>query len=439
MPTLNNAVPSRPKDVSINRVELVTVNNIHLDLFDFLVELNIYEDLFTNTISGNIVLTDWVNLVNVGPLVGQEKLILNFNTPNVDDSPEDREFIVYKISDRGLKTDKTQVYTLHFSSKETIKNALTKISKSFTGETSAIVRQIVESEYGLASQKVLDTESARGVKKVVIPYWSPLRTINWLAARSVSAEGQDANYVFYENADGFHFKSIGKLMQEKPKSPQPFFFGPGNIRESDTANHTYPNVALDFFRINDYTVSETMDMLDNIQAGAFAAQLTTFDLTTRKMAKYEYDYMKDFKKVRHIEPGFEILSTKENPFGWKYNEFPLSRRYFYDLNFKMFDGTAAENNPHEWLMQRQAQFAHLSMMNITVNLPGDTSRRVGEVVSVVIPSTESFTTDYIEDKYLSGQYIITGLRHKIRKDGHEMILELAKDAVHTQIPEKIQP
>jgi hypothetical protein len=73
---------------------------------------------------------------------------------------------------------------------------------------------------------------------------------------------------------------------------------------------------------------------------------------------------------------------------------------------------------------------------LTITVNGDSRRRVGEIVSVDIPSVEDpKNKDDWYDPYLSGNYMITAIVHEIGHGDYTMKMELAKDGYDEQIPE----
>ena len=69
---------------------LCTVGGLELDLTEQVASIAIFEDIFQNSITGNISFVDTNNLTANASIVGQEKLKLILVTPNADDRT-DRE------------------------------------------------------------------------------------------------------------------------------------------------------------------------------------------------------------------------------------------------------------------------------------------------------------------------------------------------------------
>ena len=92
-----------------------------------IIELNIYEDIFTKGLSGNVVIVDNQNVPNHLPLTGFERIEFKLNTPGISKgfdftSVTGHPMYIYKISGRQEISPRTQVYVLHFSSKEILTN-----------------------------------------------------------------------------------------------------------------------------------------------------------------------------------------------------------------------------------------------------------------------------------------------------------------------------
>ena len=77
----------------ITQCKLLTTSGNEYDIRNLVQNINIYEDIFSHTVSGDILLKDTINLVMNGPIIGQEKLLLRIQTPQA--SPKDETIINY--------------------------------------------------------------------------------------------------------------------------------------------------------------------------------------------------------------------------------------------------------------------------------------------------------------------------------------------------------
>jgi len=114
------------------------------DITDFMMEINLYEDLFSFCMTGNVILADAANLISNLPIVGNEFITVKFRTPTLEDSPENviqKTFQVYAIYDRILNDDRSQFYNISFISPEGYENQTTVVGKSYNDSTDAVVKK----------------------------------------------------------------------------------------------------------------------------------------------------------------------------------------------------------------------------------------------------------------------------------------------------------
>ena len=97
------------------------------------------------------------------------------------------------------------------------------------------------------------------------------------------------------------------------------------------------------------------------------------------------------------------------------------------------DQEAKQNNVEEWLLQRQAQVSEFGNIIVTFTVPGNTSRHVGDLIRFEVPShipadDSEIGSVQIGHQLYSGYYLISKIRHIIRKEKFEMDLELIKNS-----------
>ena len=68
-------------DYNFDKCEILTTSGNRFDITQLIESITIYEHIFDETISGSIALKDTTNMVENGPIIGQEKLFLKISTP----------------------------------------------------------------------------------------------------------------------------------------------------------------------------------------------------------------------------------------------------------------------------------------------------------------------------------------------------------------------
>ena len=123
---------------------------LNVDKDFILMEINIFESLFSHSITGNIIVADTREIISKGAFVGQETLTLKIQTPSPDFRTDfddgttklidftDAPLRIHKIPLRTSISMGTQLYELQFISEHAIVNATKRISKSYVNSKANI-------------------------------------------------------------------------------------------------------------------------------------------------------------------------------------------------------------------------------------------------------------------------------------------------------------
>ena len=114
----------------------VVVTNSEQEKFEItsaVAELNIFEDLQSNVLSGNILYIDDHGGLNDVRFLGNEKLTIELYENSDGESTTTHEFWLFQVSDNERLNQGTSSYILHFISAEAIINANTKCYSAIKG------------------------------------------------------------------------------------------------------------------------------------------------------------------------------------------------------------------------------------------------------------------------------------------------------------------
>ena len=75
---------SYPGQIDFQTLKLISSNGIVVDLNDYMIEFNLIEDIFSNFLHGQILITDSSNILSKLPIVGDEILIVSYGTPTLN-------------------------------------------------------------------------------------------------------------------------------------------------------------------------------------------------------------------------------------------------------------------------------------------------------------------------------------------------------------------
>jgi hypothetical protein len=427
------------------------------DIRELCLDIEIYEDIFSNTMVGEATIVDAVGLISRLPITGGEIFTIVARTPSF---PSDevfaikRSFIIYAIEDRVLLKDRQQAYTIKFISPEGFADNQTTLSKTFRGNTDDIVDKIfndyLKSHRYMRENVVSEMKTPLFIPNrpnktsvtVVVPSWSPLKTINWIANRAQSSKGNANNFLFFESNKQFYFGSIedfieiqrndGLLMSE-------YFYSDSAIRDSDSGNFSYsfPNIERSYKTILSIDVPRMFDILRAQDYGYYSGTMLTYDLLLKQYKERTWDYHANFDKYvnqeDYIVSDGKMVTKKgqTQPFSSRVMRSPNTFRAFRPKHY-MHHTDYPDNKIEDWALQRNSQLYGLSDIKVEVNVPGRTDAEVGRLVYLHFPIGSVKETNGIEvnfDPYMTGVYMITAIRHHISLIGkHRMSMELIKDS-----------
>ena len=87
------------------------------------------------------------------------------------------------------------------------------------------------------------------------------------------------------------------------------------------------------------------------------------------------------------------------------------------------------------MAQGEAYYSHIFNTQLEVVIPGDSELDVGDVITLSIPPASNVLDQVnVDDKYLSGKYLITKIRNKFLDGSESMstVLECVKDTAIRQ-------
>jgi len=335
---------------------------------------------------------------------------------------------VYKIDARELEKERRQFYILRCIDNIEFINAQTRISKSYKGMLISDIANDIQTNF--LSSSFISIEPTKNLFHIIPPYWTPIKTLNFLASRANSQKYVGSNYVYYQTVDGFNFESIESLCDTYPPV-QNYIFQTANVRKDIPEGYKPRTVDLDQIALESYKFANNLDTLENITNGMYTNRLIWHDIQRKQFGINDFDYPNSYPNFQHIEPnnvkgGLSYLWTSKSDFNTNvYGECKL-----YPIGLP-----GQENHVADWMQPRLSQMQQLQNIRLYVTIPGDSLRRVGDLVSVTLPSPEALVEDQLQlEDYLTDRYLVVGVRHTINKAKYVTHLELVKDSIFKAYP-----
>ena len=441
----------RAGEVRIEQLKLINSSDEVIDLSEFIVELNLYEDLFKNYLHGNLVLTDSRNLIDKYNIHGEEFLNVKLRTPTFPDAEIiEKTFRVFKLSDRTIVRDKnTQNFVLHFISVEFFYDVSLPLFAPFEGTVTDIAGRIF-SDFLATSRNFNVSETNNEIKedpkptelivineasnkiKFISPGWSPLKCINWLASKAIPKDGVAKNFIFFESSKNFYFGTLENLFRDAHENKNylgRYLISASNVREDKASQ----NVNREMFLAKDVEMVETTDYIKNYTNGYLGNRLVYLDVFNKEYELIDYDHTLNYEKQFHSSGKGEEAKPVFNKDTFRNFATNIS---FYPKNPKLFNDYPdnISEKMGEIYGNRLSSMLELTNIKMNMTVPGRTDAEVGRIIYFEYPSMgakdETDTGSSAQDKLYSGFYIITAIHHKVNKLEHTMTIEVIKDSLY---------
>ena len=426
--------------VDLKKLTIFSENGKEIDVSQGLIELLYHESILENSVKVSFKFADTgfrENSNSAGvieeddlDLQGGEKVYLELKD-SLENSlkfiNDDYQLRILRVANSMDHTQKT-IVSIDLCTKEYLQNELEDfyIKKRYDGKISESVRKILIEV--LKTPKKLFIEETLNSFNFLGHLEKVFRKLVWLAKRSVpdlpGIKNQSAGFFFYETSDGFHFKSIDKLLKQKPK--RKFIFN----------NTTLLPEGYDAKILNQPVFAPTIDVLQKLRLGTYGNKLVTFDL-------FSNDY--EEKKLNADENSAMQLAAKKLPKLPK--EFKGSSRRSTALTdtgvLPPGDSLAVQLQKSkelnfeikEILNQSFMRYNQLFAIRTSITIFADLTLRVGDMVFCDFPEISSKANKIISIKK-SGKYMIVDMTHYVSPEGSSFTkLNLVRDSYYRKVDE----
>ena len=421
-----------PQDYSLKTLNFLTASGKRIELKKIMMEFSYYEDIYTFAASGYVTLVDAQGFIELLQLTGNEYLEVNFGKVKNGPNGNDQIFRVYKIGDRKPGGNhNTEVYTLHFCSEELMLSEQTKISKSYSGQkVSEIVQDVLIEKLKVKPKNINIIEETTGVYDFVVPRLKPFEAISWVSTYArPKKQNSTADMLFFETKEGFNFRSLQSMYKDSVYAT--YKYEPMNL---DNKKQNFQEKA---YNVIEYEFSKTYDALQEITSGSFANRLISIDPLTRSFNITDFDYNKMKNTMEKLNPS-GVLNELKNRFDKALNQSP-------EGVLKVATGNANHGNV-PYIKEKEGGFAKdifietilplrtaaISLANFTamkMAVPGDPGLTAGKVIEFNLFTLKPTNNTKELDKFYSGKYLVTAVRHIIKQTAYQTILEVAKESL----------
>ena len=447
-----------------NYVVIQPIEGNAVDLTGHLQYIEYFENIMSPTISMNMKISSSFNFVSNLPIRGGEMIAmeietlsgrLKFGTIEKDQGivPGSGELYVYKLENLD-QPSMAQSFTLKITSPEFFTNETSRCMKKYKPATIDVhVKDILGNTMQIDSDKFDDLiESTTNSYSFIGNTKKPFHTISWLCPKAisgskqgVSGEGQQAKavgtagYLFFENQEGFNFKSIESLVSRTRKGSESAdakqigieIHGPYIQPGKGAVGNLYKTE--ENFKINHFHVNRGTDSRKALAVGQYANKTIFFDSLSHVTSVYDYKLLGD--------DGLENQLGSDDEKEASSNELKM-------LNSRLFvrvsdhgtlgigtDGFQTSGIDQAYQAKSASRYNQLFSQSVDIQIPLNTRIKVGDLINCIFPEMDQGRSSDL-DQSASGNYLVTRLNHHIQPNASFSSLNLVRDSYGYS---KIQP
>ena len=374
--------------------------------------ISYYESIKSPAISLTLTFLDVDQLVSREGITGGEYLSLKVKKEGHDDFEikSNKHFLMLNSVKNVSTSSSKQLATLEFVSVEAIINETARVNKKYTGNVTQTVKELLKGRRGIETKKNLDSDRASNSYSFVGNLKRPFDTIQWLCSKTQSSK-DGYGFLFFETADGYVFKSIEKLLKQKPIEYKKSELPDQNSEPND-------------FRIIENNLDQTNDIGINCRMGMYANKTIyiNVDNATYKTVDFRIEDLK-LKKSPKLPNKLERVPTR--------------------LMLRVLDKGALQKGSKRKEIQKENELAIyqsksyaranlIFSQSMSIVIPFNPDLRAGQMLDLKFPlrkGSDQETTTYGKDSDddVSGKYLISELKHTLGNNEGTTQLKLIRD------------
>jgi len=401
--------------------------NRSVDLRLGVISVDYYEDVFSQTITAKIVVSSTgystvddklQGLYSGLPFRGGERVSIKIlgnseSNKGLDFSTKDDYLYVSSITNVITEAQR-EAFTLHLVSREALNNEVSRVYESYSSGTriDTAVEKIIKDK--LDTKKPVEIDPVSNKYGFIGNMRKPYTVLTWLASKAVSEDGKSAGFFFYQTQDGLKFKSIDKLISQKPFEKK---YQYSEVNEAPISKNND-------FKILRYAIDRNQDLTKKLRYGAYSSKLSTFNPLDGTFATGTIGPSQNTMKNLGQEQDLPDIRAKGNQ---RIVDI-ASRNMTQIIDVGTLDvgiGTETNANPFENIRQSIIRYNLLLSQTMTMTVPLNTNLKAGDLINCEFPKLSVKDKELDPDK--SGLYMIKELCHHF--DGTQSLtsMKLVRD------------
>lgn len=423
-------VPGYYKLISASLILFGTTKRI--DISNVIHKIVIEESIANDSIRGYISVGDGVGLLETTPLRGEERLIIEVE--DILKVKKTFDLFVYQIDNISTKdANDMLLYDMTFCSYMRWNAGTKKIIDSFDRSIRETAEEIFKRYYSPFT-KEFKTSSTDGTFQCVMPNYTPIQALNFLASRAYNNISPSSSFRFFENSEAFYFVPDEWLVAEAIVNDNIKEFTYVQYPVSMEMNVKNPTYDLEVQLRNIITLSNTdrINTLDDLHSGAYKNNPIVIDFVNRTVTDNRYSYQENKTDFASLNSGNKnIRDTHSNEFiDYTFTD-ENERKFLVFKDYQSMGDLKTNIRDEQYLPQiisNRLTYRYMLYRNtVYVTVYGRLDLKAGDVLNLVIPEISAYSDkENAKFSQLSGTYLVHDCTHTFDKDIYQISMMLTK-------------
>jgi len=423
-----------------------------IDLTNSVQSTDYFEDILEPTVSMTLQIMTNINLVSELPIRGGERVAMSYETASGTftfgkedgEGDDDNSLYVYKVSNLAAQ-GQSETFTLNLVSKAFISNETSRCYKKYSEDNTidTHVKSILKDQLKISDDNISEVEKTSNRYGFYGNSKKPFHILQWLSPKSLSASGVKgtsgkdgtkngkakgtAGFLFFENKDGFNFRSIDKMVvatttkdvgskkKKKKKVTTYFWTSLGSVEHNKLENNR---------RILKWKLDKNIDLRKALTVGMYSNRSVFYNTRTHQVSVHNYNLK-------------EELSTKLGGNDLSVPIDNMSRQVVRtsDHGVTSLDVTKTSGRDDADMAKSFSRYNLLFTQALNILVPCNINLKVGDIIACDFPSLKQGQSTEV-DHEASGKYLIKELRHHFAISQSTTSLKLIRDSYGFSSPEK---
>lgn len=394
------------------------------DISGIVHKIIIEESIENDSMRGLLSVIDAVGLLEKLPLRGEERLSIEIE--DILKQKKIYDLYVYKVDNVTAKnTNDALSYDMHFVSYMRWNAGRSKIIAPFSRSIKDTVEQIFKTYYSPFTKKLF-ADSTDGNFECVIPNYTPVQAIKFLASRAYNNISPSCSFRFFENSEAFYFVPDEFLIADAIAND--------NIKEFTflpAVDKTGVDLEAQLRNLIELKNTDKINTLNDLYSGAYKNNPIVIDFVNRTVTDNRYSYQEsknEFLKGNvktnviddvHSDGFIDYTFTDEN-----------ERRFLVFKDYQSLGDLPSSIKSEQYLpkiISRRLAYRHMLYRNtVYAKAYGRLDLKAGDIIKLVVTEFSSSSDGGETESQLSGNYILHDCTHIFDKETYETSMMLTK-------------